>query len=312
MTTSIEILLATFRAGRFLEPLVESLVSQREVDARILARDDGSDDGTAETLAALARLHPGRIKIVEDGQRGLGATGNFSALLAASTAPYVALADQDDIWHPGKLAAGLAAVRAAEGTDPVPVLAHGDLRVVDVELRPIAASFAELQHLDLHRGSAFNRLLMQNVVTGCTVVANRALVQRCLPVPAQAVMHDYWMALAAAAFGRCVVIDGPPLIDYRQHSSNTVGAKRFSAAAVLLHPSRWRSDTLHRALAATVRQATAFSELHRGQLPPARREELDAFLAVFDAGFFGRRWGVIRNGFWKHGLLRNLGLLARI
>lgn len=311
---TIDILLATFRAGRFLGPLVDSLLSQSGVDVRILARDDGSDDGTTEALAAMSRQHPARFHIIADGRRGLGAAGNFSALLAASSAPYVALADQDDVWHPGKVSAGMAAVRAAEGprTAAVPVLAHGDSRVVDSNLQLIADSFAGLQRIDLRRGSSFHRLLMQNVVTGCTVVANRALVQRCLPVPDQAVMHDHWMALVAAAFGHCVVIDGPPLIDYRQHGGNTVGAKRFSAAEVLLQPSRWRSNNLHRALAPTVRQAAAFSERHCSQLTPARRKELDAFLAVFDAGFIGRRWGVVRHGFWKHGWLRNLGLLARI
>jgi hypothetical protein len=74
------------------------------------------------------------------------------------------------------------------------------------------------------------QLAMQNNVTGCTMLLNKALYQIARPIPHDAPMHDWWIALVAAAFGKISFIARPTVL-YRQHGKNSVGiTKRRSVA----------------------------------------------------------------------------------
>jgi hypothetical protein len=53
---------------------------------------------------------------------------------------------------------------------------------------------------------------------------NRALLETGLPVPPEAIMHDWWLSMVASALGSRRYLD-QALIDYRQHASNAIGAK---------------------------------------------------------------------------------------
>jgi hypothetical protein len=69
-------------------------------------------------------------------------------------------------------------------------------------------------------------LLLRNTVTGMTVTMRRRTVELALPFPPQAgqhFFHDLWLALVAEATGGIAVI-GDPLVDYRQHGGNVLGA----------------------------------------------------------------------------------------
>jgi len=70
----------------------------------------------------------------------------------------------------------------------------------------------------------FNRVITQNYVTGCAMLINRSLLKMSLPIPSEAIMHDWWIALIASAYGKTFQIY-QPLVKYRQHGTNEVGAK---------------------------------------------------------------------------------------
>jgi len=192
----IDILLATYNGAAFLEAQLESVVAQTHGDWRLIARDDGSTDRTPEILSAFQARHPGKVEILADGDGNLGLVRNFSRLLEHSDAPYAAFCDQDDVWIPEKLELSLAKMRELErehGGD-VPLLVFTDLEVVDEGLRVIDSSFWKYQKLDPKGGRCFSRLLVMNVVTGCSALANRSLARIAAPVPSQARVHDWWMA----------------------------------------------------------------------------------------------------------------------
>lgn len=109
-----------------------------------------------------------------------------------------------------------------------PCLVHTDLEVVDRDLKRISSSFMRNQGLHHVEDSTrqLSTLLAQNFVTGCTMLINRALKEIALPFPKNIIMHDYWLALVAAASGKLVFVD-KPTIKYRQHGHNTVGAKKY-------------------------------------------------------------------------------------
>lgn len=225
---AVDIVLATYNGAEFVAEQIESLFRQTYDNWRILARDDGSTDGTVAILERFARDFPDRFVLIADTDGNLGYASNFSRLLEHTTAGYLALCDQDDIWLPGKLAVCMERMWALERDNgpATPLLVHSDLKVVDRNLKEISPSFWDYRCLDPRTGNSLNRVLAQNVATGCATVFNRPLMDICAPIPEQAVAHDWWIALTAAAFGSTAYIAQPTVL-YRQHAGNTIGAQSF-------------------------------------------------------------------------------------
>lgn len=231
---AIDILLATYNGARFLPEQLASLAAQTHSNWRVILRDDGSSDGSEQIVRRWARAGGHDLVVLEDGRRNLGAKGNFAALLEASDAPYFACCDQDDVWLPDKLALMLARLREAEAGLPAgtPVLAYSDLQVVDECLRQVSPSFRAYASLRQPRaGRAVIDLMTQNVVTGCALLGNAALRAKALPIPDEAMMHDWWLAMVCATAGRLVEISETTVL-YRQHGKNAIGAVRWTSIAL--------------------------------------------------------------------------------
>lgn len=311
-TPAVEVLLATLDGERFLPDLLESLHAQTHRDFRIVARDDGSKDDTPLILERQLEAHAERFSVLEDPDRALGARGNFSRLMDASTAPYVMFCDQDDLWAPGKVAVTLEAMRAAEARHGrgTPILVHTDLRVVDEDLRELGESLWRYQRLRPELGGSFERNLVQNVVTGCTAMVNRPLVERARPVPEGAVLHDWWLALVASAFGAVVAIP-ETTVTYRQHGGNEVGATRRSVGYVLGRALASGAD-FQASLRRSREQARAFQDRFANELTDARREALAAYVDLPPRSFLARRRALLKHGLLRHGLVRNVALMLRV
>ncbi|MFN9727595.1 glycosyltransferase family 2 protein [Acidovorax sp.] len=224
----VDVLLATYNGANYLAQQIESILAQTHQEFRILVSDDGSSDATMEILLRYRTTLGERLVLVPYPTPGRGLVRNFENLMQASlrdgVARWMAFADQDDVWLPQKLAVTLAAmarIEAGQG-ERVPCLVHTDLTVVDDQLTVRSASFARYQRMDPAAYSGLS-LLSVNQVTGCTMMINRALLQLALPVPPEAILHDWWCAIVSGAGRRVFLID--PMILYRQHGANQVGAK---------------------------------------------------------------------------------------
>ena len=110
-------------------------------------------------------------------------------------------------------------------------------------------------------------------------------------------MHDWWMALLAAARGRIEHV-AEPLMLYRQHTANTVGVRRPGLAAMLGGVGRFFTDAGFRGhLLRTQRQARALLDRFGASLPEADRAALTAYASLADRGCLRRRWLLLRHGF---------------
>jgi len=311
----VDILLVTYNGERFVKSQVESVLGQMDSGCRLLIRDDGSSDGTLHLLRKFAAREPRRVVLVDDRGPRLGLCANFGRLVEHSDADYVVFCDQDDVWLPGRISTPLERIAAVEQDvgATTPVLAHTDLVVVDENLRTIAPSFWSYINIDPYHGSRLNRLLIQNVVTGCATMVNRALLRRAFPIPRSgAPMHDWWLALVASAFGRIETIPAKTVL-YRQHSTNHVGADRYDwqyilhgALEVVCHS--WVATCLRRSQL----QAEVFLQRYAASLSPTNRRMLSDFVNLSKTGFFERRLLLVKHDLFGTSRLRNLGWLMMV
>ncbi|MGE5269739.1 MAG: glycosyltransferase family 2 protein, partial [Thiohalocapsa sp.] len=298
----------------FLPEQLASLERQTHVDWRLIARDDGSTDVSAAIVAAFADRHRDRVRILRDGRTRLGSCANFAALLEASDAPYFMFCDQDDVWLPGKIAEMLRRLQAIEARRgaQVPILVHSDLILVDTKLAELHPSFWRYSRLlDPSAPRRPARIMVQNYVTGCASIGNAALRRVALPIPPEARLHDWWMALAAALLGEIAEHETPTTL-YRQHGSNEVGAKLATLVASLTRILRTRAAAvreLRQSLLRSEEQAAAFAAAHEHELPPQQRRTLCEFAHLSEAGFWRRKSFLLRRNLWPDYWLHTLAFL---
>lgn len=302
----VEILLSTFQGERFLAAQLDSILAQSCDAWRLRIRDDGSADGSVALARAYAERHPERITVdVRPTPSGSAATG-FLELVAASRGQYVMLADQDDVWRSQKVEQTLDRMRALEAElgAGVPALVHTDLTVVDADLRVLEPSMVRSQVLDTGR-TRLASVVAQNSVTGCTVMVNRALADLVAPPFDGVAMHDWWLALLAAAFGGIGFLDTPTVL-YRQHGANTVGARSARTLRYKVSRALDREGTV-RSLRASYAQAGAFLERYGERLTPEQAAVLAAAATMPTKGKLARLAALHRHGLWKNTLVKRVG-----
>ncbi|MEC5342056.1 glycosyltransferase family 2 protein [Brenneria populi] len=227
----INIALATYNGERFIQQQLDSISEQTHKNFIIHLCDDGSKDDTLMVVKAHPLYQQGKI-IIHPGKGGLGALRNFDRAISLCDAPYIALCDQDDYWHPEKLSALLVQVKKQELISPTEaILAFSDLEIVNETLGRIAPSF---YRSSIKSSKAVNPedFLVSNHIPGCVMLFNRQLKQLFEPIPKRIRMHDWWIAMIAASCGVICYIDRP-LIKYRQHGNNTVGVPGMARRRIL-------------------------------------------------------------------------------
>ena len=300
----IEVVLPTFNGAAYLAEQVASIHQQTLRPQRLLVRDDGSSDGTQALLAELQQNYGAWLHLLPS-ENNLGCSANVNRLLEATEAPYVALADQDDVWLPHKLEASLALLQQMERRHGIeqPLLVHSDLTLIDVDGHALGCTYLQRQRLDPLRASP-EHLLFTNVVTGCTVLLNRALLNQALPIPSEALMHDWWLALVASHQGQITFLSDPTVL-YRQHGANVLGAQGLGLSYWLQRAKRLLADpSAGGHTRAAIRQADCFEQRYGQQL-----SSLPALLQLPRR----RRWLALlklpdQQRPCKHGPLRTLGL----
>lgn len=318
------ILLCTYEGEAYLEAQLASMEGQTESNFRLLLSDDASTDRSFAIGEAAAARDERITAIRRESGSGSAARHFLEGLRnprffsAADESDYYLFSDQDDIWHPDKLAVEARAMRRLEARygKALPLLVHCDMRVVDGAGREIAPSYVRYQKMSPARRQ-LRQLLVQNNVTGGAMLMNHALVRLLVahPVPEHAVMHDHWIALVAAAFGRIAYLDRA-LYDYRQHGDNVLGAKKGGALAEVrrrlglagesFKEMNEKSGAAYRAL---FLQAEEFRRQYGKELSAEAGKTLDDFLALQHKTRIGKAVGILRGGFTFNLPHRTLGEL---
>jgi glycosyltransferase involved in cell wall biosynthesis len=218
----VSIAMATFNGEKYLRCQLDSILSQTYKNIEIVICDDCSTDNTIEILEEY-RVKHGIIYYVND--KNLGYIRNFERVLGFCSGDYIALSDQDDIWLNNKIEFLVDNIGDAN-------LIFSDSSLIDEHGRLFAKSFLEYQKISVPALSdQLNKLLFSNFVTGCTTLFKKEVVTKAVPF-IDSIPHDWWIALHASVTGD-IVVTKSPLILYRQHPNNTIGARKFSIIKIL-------------------------------------------------------------------------------
>lgn len=298
----VSVLLSVHGDSIFLKDFLDSLANQSFRDFVLVCRFDGPP---SPAILSLVSGFPSAVVLPD--QTHYNVIVSYQRLLDAAEktdTPYFMFADQDDIWHPDKIARSVQEIKNAESGRPAgePVLVHSDLCVVDEHLKQISPSLIRYQSLNPARVSLAD-LMIQNNVTGCTTIFNRALASLAR-IPEEAICHDWYLALTAAAFGTIVFLP-ESTVDYRQHKDNVYGA--VPRKGLLRH--FFQRGHLHERVRLTQRQAGAFLNHFRTDLSADQARLLEDWSSCLTESSYLRRLGTVwRHGFRKNDWLRTLGL----
>jgi glycosyltransferase involved in cell wall biosynthesis len=315
---AVDIAFPCYNAVLWVDRFLESLLDGVDVPWRVVTRDDGSSDGTLALLKRWRdRLGSSRMLLVEeDGPpRNLGVIGNYNAVLAACSAPWVLTGDPDDIWLRNRIPLTLGALRAAEteAGEQTPLAVCTDAEVIDSDLNPVAPSYWRWSRNMPPRRYTVARVAMDSVALGSTMAINRALLQAALPMSAGAAYQDSWMALVAVSLGRLVVLP-EATIRYRRHGANTTkdpfSASLAGALWKLLKEPLAAHERLNSSIRQAARQAGAFASAYADRLSATDANALRALARLPEMSPLDRRIALARHGLWFNSPLKNLGMMV--
>ena len=223
----ISVAMCTYNGSPYLLDQLESIAAQTRLPAELVICDDLSTDTTCEIINRFAATAPFPVHL-HINERNLGSTRNFERAIHLCVGDAIALSDQDDVWLPTKLQ------RIGECFDREPVvgLVFTDASVVNDRLQPLGYRLWESVGFDhshrelVRKGRGLDVFLPGWTVTGATMAFRTTFRKLVQDIPTDLpLIHDGWIALMIASVADVAFID-EPLIQYRQHPRQQIGAKQ--------------------------------------------------------------------------------------
>lgn len=298
----IGILMAVYNGAETLPEQLDSLAAQSHANWQLLVSDDGSDDDSCAVLERFGLEQSLKLSVLQGPQQGAGQNFMFLLTQAAQHLPegsWLAFCDQDDVWLPERLSLGVAALEALPEPDG-PALFCSRTWVVDHDLGNRRLSSAR------PHPPGFRNALVQNIAAGNTILLNAAGAALLMAAAAEAgevVMHDWWAYQMITGAGGVVVHDDTPVLLYRQHAGNEVGANSGLRAKLHRLQRMVRGD--FRAWNDT---NIAALQACRDRLTPEAQAQLDAFEQLRKQPLWGRLRELRRLGLYRQSRAAMLSL----
>ncbi len=291
----------------FLQKQLESIEKQTIRPTEMVVGNDSENDTGLTILKEWSKRTGIPCKIIQNTVR-LGITQNYSNVLSQTTGDYIFLCDQDDVWFPTKIEVSLQHIIENEDDGSTPVLFHTDLEIIDDGGSITGSSFMDKQRIRGGDQNQLGLLMLHNNVTGCSAALNRSLLEQVRPIPKEAVVHDWWIALTAAIVGK-TVFGTTTLIQYRIHDANSIGLRPLLSkdnVSRFLKPSH-----VGREFAKVVAQNYAIHDRYEDRL----NEETINFMKQLQIGGFpllrAAKLANVRPQAWSRGIRFNIAAISK-
>ncbi len=216
MKPPISVVLCTYNGAKYIEAQLASILAQTYAVAEIIVVDDVSSDDTMAVVERAA-ARDSRISLSQN-RFNIGFTSNFESALQMAKHDYIAISDQDDIWHHQKI----EKMMAAFAPDAAAIYCDSVRFTKDIPINPIKNKSS--RHV---AGTDVRKLAMYNTVSGHALIIRKSLLEKALPIPS-AVYYDWWLALQAVTSGGLQYLD-EILVYQRAHDNNVTIAKNASS-----------------------------------------------------------------------------------
>jgi glycosyltransferase involved in cell wall biosynthesis len=205
--------MASLNGAKYIAEQIDSILLQLGSGDELVISDDGSTDGTIDTIKS---YQDSRIRLIQNNFSG-GVAKNFETSLKVSKGDFIFLADQDDVWEATKIEVMLLQLKYYD-------LVISDCLMVDHALKIKSESFFSVNN----SGSGLIRNIFRNSYMGCCMAFNRKLLNRALPFPKDIPMHDFWIGLVGEMYFK-VYFTPEVLVYHRRHSSNASSTGEISS-----------------------------------------------------------------------------------
>ena len=266
---------------------IESIKAQTHSNWVCIISDDNTENEDYDRIHAKVKSDK-RFIFFQNRQR-LNFYENFQQVLrrAPDDAEFIALCDQDDVWHPTKLQTLLDAFK--DGTQ----LVYSDARLVGEDGQVRSETFWKDRR---NNYSDLSTLMVANTISGAASMIRASLLPDILPFPTPVgpAFHDHWIGLVAMLRGGVAYVD-TALYDYVQHDNGVIGHNYYrwpgvwAAILQVVRAAPRRSD-MARTISMTLKQAVDDYQfvlqkvvlartllLRNPDMQPARRDILERF-----------------------------------
>jgi len=203
----ISIAMSSYNGERFIKEQIDSILNQSYSNLELIITDDGSSDKTIEFIKNYQK-NDKRVKLYQN-EVNLGFVQNFGKAISLCKGDYIALADQDDIWKKDKLKTFIEKI----GEN---VLIYSDADLVDEHAVSMGKELIRPDR-ELVSGANNRAFLLENCVSGNTLMFKKELLQYILPIPEGASFHDRWIVFVATTYGS-ITFTEEPMTFYRRYS----------------------------------------------------------------------------------------------
>jgi glycosyltransferase involved in cell wall biosynthesis len=200
----VSVCIATFNGEKFIQLQLDSIMRQLGKTDEIVISDDGSDDHTVDIIQNVG--YP-RLRLFSNPVK-TNVAKNFENALQQARGQYIFLADQDDLWMPGKVDILLSWLKIYD-------LVVSDCEIIDETGACIYPSYFVLRR----SGKGVIKNIKANSFIGSCMAFDRSVLHRALPFPKNIPMHDWWIGLVGEVFGTTFFCS-EKLVQYRRHSEN--------------------------------------------------------------------------------------------
>lgn len=206
----ISVCVATYNGEKYICQQMQSILCQLGDDDELLVSDDGSKDSTIDLIK---NINDPRIKVFAN-QINIGYVRNFEKLLQLAKGELVFLSDQDDIWHPDKI----AAVKQCFADYPDICMVHHRYSLIDGKGQDREGKVEE--KAGKHQGFRylFSEIIKPTPFGSCLAIKKQAC-PIILPFPSFAYAHDHWAGIVASMNGG-VFYSRRSLLKRRIHGNN--------------------------------------------------------------------------------------------
>lgn len=225
---TVSVCMASWNGSAYIRVQIDSILEQLGPEDELVVVDDASSDGTADLVEMVGDP---RIRVIRSALNS-GYVKAFEAAISASDRDVILLADQDDVWLPGRVDAMLADLRTADVVATNLATLGGEERISGPFGQRDWALRAKTSD---HRVRNTIGILMGNMpYFGCAMGVRRDVLERgALPFPPfLKESHDLWLALYGNICGT-MIHDERRSLARRYHDANATPDRPRSVVAAV-------------------------------------------------------------------------------